>query len=120
MGNDIFKHHTFADKNFIVFSAITSMAYPESLAQGFLSHLREDLYNADPIGFKKDPQNIMELDQALKFNIYEMHSKYKNPQAAKDNKALAAQSKLNAVTSLMRSNLGSMISNNSQLSDIES
>ena len=120
MGHDAFKHHTFTDKNFIVFSAITSLAYPADLAQRFLQHLQEDLYNADPIEFKRDPQKIMELDQALKFNIYEMHSKYKNAASAKDNKALAAQSKLNAVTSLMKSNLGSMISNNSQLSDIES
>ena len=43
------------DKNFIVFSAVTSPDYPESTAQQFLQHLAENLYDADPIEFKRDP-----------------------------------------------------------------
>ena len=48
-------HQTYMDKNFIVFAAITSDHYPEPLAQKFLSHLAENLYEADPYDFKKDP-----------------------------------------------------------------
>ena len=67
------------DKNFIVFSAVTSPDYPESTAQQFLQHLAENLYDADPIEFKRDPQQVPQLDQSLKFNIYDIHSKYKDP-----------------------------------------
>lgn len=49
-------HQTYMDKNFIVFAAVTSPEYPESTAQQFLQHLAENLYDADPIEFKRDPQ----------------------------------------------------------------
>ena len=85
-GNSL-AHQTYMDKNFIVFAAITSESYPEALAQKFLSHLAENLYDADPYEFKKDPQSIQELDRSLTFNIYDLHSKYKNPSnvTAEDN-----------------------------------
>ena len=50
-----FRHHTFMDKNFILFTAITSREYPEALANRFLQHLSENLYDADPMEFKRNP-----------------------------------------------------------------
>ena len=115
-------HQTYMDKNFIVFAAITSDSYPEAVAQKFLSHLADNLYDADPYEFKKDPQAVSELDRSLTFNIYDLHSKYKNPSqiTTEDSNLNKAQQKVNAVTSLMKQNLGSLMQNTEQLEDIES
>ena len=51
-------HQTYMDKNFIVFACITSDHYQEAAAQKFLCHLSENLYDADPYEFKKDPQQV--------------------------------------------------------------
>ena len=50
------------DKNFIVFSCVTSTTYPDSSTSQFLKHLSEELYNGDPINFKRKPQEVDQLD----------------------------------------------------------
>ena len=51
-----FKHHTYMDKNFILFTVLTTKEYPQALANRFLRHLAENLYDADPMEFKRNPQ----------------------------------------------------------------
>ena len=68
----------YTDKNEIVFNAISSAEYPQDLASQFLQELAKNLYGADTENFKKNPQGINYLNQGLKFNIYDLHLKYKN------------------------------------------
>mmetsp|Transcript_23050 Transcript_23050/g.35662 ORF Transcript_23050/g.35662 Transcript_23050/m.35662 type:complete len:114 (-) Transcript_23050:371-712(-) len=72
-GPSVFTHQLHVDKNSIVFSAILSPDYPDALAKKFLETLSKNLYDADPIEFKRNPQTISQLDSNLKFNIYTMH-----------------------------------------------
>jgi len=58
----VFKIHSHTDKNFIVFQIITDATYPDRTAQLFLEALAKSLYNADPTGFKREPQQIEALD----------------------------------------------------------
>ncbi len=64
------------DKNSIVFSAIFSSDYPDTMAKKFLEALQKNLYDADPIEFKRNPQTISQLDSNLKFNIYTLHQQF--------------------------------------------
>ena len=52
---------------------ITTEDYPEKVAAEFLKVLAKNLYEADTENFKKNPKNINQLDQGLKFNIYDLH-----------------------------------------------
>ena len=101
------------DKNFIVFMAITSTSYPESSSTQFLKQLSEQLYNSDPVNFKRKPQLVDQLDNSLKFNIYDLHSKYKDPSdvPSQSSGVRRAQNKIDEATSLMKKNIGSMLNN---------
>ena len=61
------------------------------------------------------------LDNSLKFNIYELHSKYKDPSdiPSQHSGVRSAQSKIDEATSLMKKNIGSMINNKNNLEEIE-
>ena len=58
---------------------MTSRDYPEKQIKVFLDALAKNLYNSDPIGLKREPQTIQSLDNSLKFNVYDMHNRFKDP-----------------------------------------
>ena len=98
---------------------IASEEYPSKLAAEFLKTLAKNLYEADAEHMRKNPLTINSLDQGLKFNIYDLHLKYKNPFDHEDNNLNSAKSKINQVSSLMKSNISSMLNNQQNLNDIE-
>ena len=60
------------------------------------------------------------MDQGLKFNVYDLHGKYKDPNNLPKSKAENAKTKINAAAGLMKQNLGRMLQNADSLGDIES